>query len=995
MSFKLTKLADKTCETCPLYLHPSVNKQVPTEVHPNDHDGSVDVMFVAEAPGETEDSVGRPVVGVSGKILRRVIVQLNGSEKGTAYGNVVRCRPTTEDGNNRKPTPKEIGICCPNILDTIRKINPKRIVICGKSAAQGLALDPDTREPINPNISISKLRGLDYIVRTPDGSEYPATITYHFAYVARNPVSGSIFREDILRSFMRAKNEVPDYSKPGRPAVIADTVDKVRKLLEHMVHGLTSDTIVAMDYETDSISRINNKVLTVGFAFEPDRAFVIPYEHVESPWTSRELQEVRALLTKFFQTRKASYRSIVPHNAKFEAAITADAFGAYLGNLKLEDTMLRAHALNENRKAALGAAFGLKTLADEWLGFKGYEEPYIAEVVGLRNNGDLASASLRPLCDYNGMDCYVTYRLFHFGEAIARREGYQERLKRLGLGIHGPESAFASAMERNGIRVDMDRLEYYMTQDSPIYRRQKELEEELYGKETVKIANKMLLGSRRRVAGMQSIWGDQKDDPWVFSINKAESKKALYLDVLGLEANTTKSGKPSVDKDFYKRNKGIREVDILSEWTALDKLRGTYIEGIYKLVRNSRDMQDGRVRAAFNFHTTATSRTSSDSPNMQNIPKGKTPTAKAIKSLYITDEGYVMVCVDYSQAEVRWLAEMSGDDNLITAFQNVAKAKDAYLKNPTPENEVRLLSEGDFHRQTAAQLNDKDPQYVTDLERGAAKSVVFGLVYGMSAFGLASRLGIEVSEAEAYQEKFLNQFPQAKEWLSMVERQGFKEGYVESPIGRRRHLLSGFLVGSDNQFVEFGDGTRVPTDICKFKSYEDRVCRNAPIQSIASDTNLMACIAIQNYIIKNRRDWRLINIVHDSIIAEIPFPEVEEYTRIVNQIMIDPNLFKTFGFKLRVPFKVDFTVGPNWGDQLDVEIMERYFVHCNSCEEERLEKAKPENRRCEECGSKDAAVGMTQGPLKKLLKYLDSKYLYSEYWKYRNGKERNEIEVRF
>jgi len=250
----------------------------------------------------------------------------------------------------------------------------------------------------------------------------------------------------------------------------------------------------------------------------------------------------------------------------------------------------------------------------------------------------------------------------------------------------------------------------------------------------------------------------------------------------------------------------------------------------------------------------------------------------------------------------------------------------------------------------------------------------------MSAFGLSARLNISHNDAVAYQEKFLSQFPEARKWLTWIEAQGFNNGFVESPIGRRRHLVSHFVLGDDNEFMDSGDN-RVITDVGRHKRYEDRVCRNAPIQSVASDTNLMACINIQNHILDHRKDWKLCNIVHDSIIAEVPFPEVEEYVQVVDRIMTDPDIFKDFGIKFQVPFKADFTIGPNWGTQIDIDILEEYTVICRDCGEKRTEKSWPKNRRCEECGSRSVLLEVNTGPLDKALSYLDARYKYSEHWK--------------
>jgi DNA polymerase-1 len=963
-----------SCPGCPLNNQPHVQNRVSTEVHSRE----VDVMFIAEAPGDQENQQGRPVIGRTGQILRRVVKQLNnGGELGIAYGNVVRCRPIdSSDGlRDRPPSDQEASCCRANILADIQRIKPKYLVLCGKTAVTSLALDPATKEPVRRDLTVMAVRGNDFVVRTPDGTEYPATATYHFAYVARNAVAGSVFREDIARAFLRAKGSVPDYSKRGKPVEILDTVDKVRGFLKHLVRGLTSDDVVAMDYETDSANRIGNRLLTVSFAYGLDQGFSIPYRHPRSPWTVQEFEAVRNLLIKFFTTPKYSFGSLVAHNLKFEAAVTLDEFGVYLNTMRLEDTMLRAHSINENRKSALTRAFGLKVLSDEWLGFTGYRDPDIASVIEFVQKGRSADVDLKALCEYNAIDCYVTVRLYRMQDSVAEQENYKAQLKRLGVLMHGPVSVFTAQMERNGIRANSERLKFLMTDASPILMRQRDIEKELYALPTVQKANHLLLEQNKKVENMVGVWGNRKREPWLFHINRQASKEALYIKQLGLEAGLTAKGHPSIDKSFYERHKGVKEVDLLSEWTELDKLRGTYIEGIYKLIQQHPDMRDGRVRAQFNFHSTTTSRTSSEQPNMQNIPKGKTTSAKAIKSLYVVDPGYLMVCADYSQAEVRWLAEITKDQFLIGAFKNAEQVQQEYLRNPTPENAKRLKYEGDFHRQTAAKILGKKLQEVTDLERGQAKAIVFGLVYGMSAFGLAARLGISKEKAEVFLTSFMNQFPQARDWLEWIEREGFREGFVTSPIGRRRHLVSNYLLASANDiYMPFRGDERTMSDLGKFKLYEDRVCRNAPIQSIASDTNLMACIQIQQHINQYQRDWRLINIVHDSIMAEIPFREVGQYIEVANGIMTNPDIFKDFGIRLTVPFRADFTVGLNWGQQFDLTVSESCELVCKVCGKKRPESRRPKNPRCEACGSTDIEMQLVNGPLSSVLSYLEHRY---------------------
>jgi len=976
-TYRLAPIAKKTCESCPLH----VAKQVPTEYH----DRPTSVMFIAEAPGENEDKADRPIMGKSGLMLRRLVKQINnGNQVGVAYGNVVRCRPVTDKNLDRSPTIKEVAACRNNIMLDIRELKPKVIVLCGKAAAI-LARDTVTKELVStPDGTVAKLRGRWFVVKTPDGTEYPATITNHFAFVARNPIAGSLLRDDILRAFLLAAGKLPDFSRAGKPVKILNTVDEVRNLLRFMVKNLTKHDVVAMDYETSTgINRINSQITMIGFAYDEDQAYVIPYHHRESPWSREEFEQVRNLLIKFFTTKNVSFGSLIGHNIKFEGAITLDSFGVYLDSFPLECTLLRAHGLSESRAAIMGkgsGAFTLKTLMYEQLNFRGYKEARVADIVDARGSESFGDKPLQELAEYNGMDCYGDVRLYRYQDIVAEAEGYKDKLKTLGTTLHGPVSIYAAQMERNGIRINRDLLQQYMTNDSPIVKKLKQLESTLYSLESTKQANALLIAKSKKANGLKGIWGNRRAAPWLYYINKDDAKEALYIEVLKLKdtAKTTASGKYQIDVQFYKEHKGIVEVDLLAEWTALYKLKNTYIDGVHKIMQASTDMQDGRIRGQFNFHVAVTSRTSAEKPNMQNIPKGKTPMAKLIKGLYTVDPGYVMVCADYSQAEVRGWAEVSKDKNLLAAFNVLKDLRSEYLLNPTPENRDKILEAGDIHRQTAAQLNGKKPRDVTSEERDDCKKTVFGMTYGMTSFGLAKRLGCSVKEADEIIERFFKQFPEATKWLDWIEKVGFDATYVESLIFRRRHLVSKFMAGDKRNSY---DESRDPVD--DYLTYENRVCRNAPIQSMASDTNLMACINIQRYINQHGLDWRLINIVHDSIIAEIPFVEVAQYIKVSHDIMTSPDIFSGFGVTLKVPFESDYTVGPNWGDQIEIKITEAYQVKCRDCQKSRKVPEYPQNRRCEECGSKNVDVSILEGPIEKVLRYLDFKHHYSS-MKYRN-----------
>jgi len=248
--FVLSPLAKKTCEHCPLKRSRFVRKQVPTEVYPLRGKGRMaDVMFIAEAPGRVENETGRPFIGGTGKILRQLVHRINdGTQRGVAYGNIVRCRPVDEDDvfKDRPPTKRERDSCKRNILRDVMKINPSYIVLLGKSAAVGLAYDRVTGEPVDPKAKVFNLRGKEYIVKTPDGREFPAIITFHFAFISRMPNMAGVFEEDIRRAFFRSRGLISDYSERGKPTVVVDTVPRVRSLLKHMATKLGPDDVVAL-----------------------------------------------------------------------------------------------------------------------------------------------------------------------------------------------------------------------------------------------------------------------------------------------------------------------------------------------------------------------------------------------------------------------------------------------------------------------------------------------------------------------------------------------------------------------------------------------------------------------------------------------------------------------------------------------------------------------------------------------------------------------------
>jgi uracil-DNA glycosylase family 4 len=308
-------------------------------------------------------------------------------------------------------------------------------------------------------------------------------------------------------------------------------------------------------------------------------------------------------------------------------------------------------------------------------------------------------------------------------------------------------------------------------------------------------------------------------------------------------------------------------------------------------------------------------------PNLQQIPKGKNEAAKTLKSVFRpncvpgSQDLRVIVSCDLSQAEVRWLAEISGETVLRDMYVKRAEMLDLYSRKPSEALAKRIKDECDLHRSTAAEMEGVAIRDVTDGQRGDAKTITFGNIYGQTEYGLAAQLGCSEEEAKKKLARWMGRFLRARDWFDTTEDHAKKYGWVESPMGRRRHL-DALLLGADIR-----EGSAM--------GHLLRVSRNAPIQSVASDMNVWIAIKIQRYIDLHKKPWLLLALVHDAIIAEIPIDSVLDYVKTVKAIGESPKLLNPFGIKkLWVPHELEFEVGFNYGEtkKLTTSVMEQEQV---------------------------------------------------------------------
>ncbi|GAB4362838.1 MAG: DNA polymerase I [Deltaproteobacteria bacterium] len=347
-----------------------------------------------------------------------------------------------------------------------------------------------------------------------------------------------------------------------------------------------------------------------------------------------------------------------------------------------------------------------------------------------------------------------------------------------------------------------------------------------------------------------------------FNINSPKQLAVLLFEKLGLPpVKKTKTGY-STDVEVLERLKGLHEIPgRVLEYRTLAKIRSTYVEVLPNLV----DPRDGRIHTTFHLTQTATGRLSSSDPNLQNIPV-REELGRRIRSGFVAGEGCLFVGADYSQVELRLLAHLSGDAELVRRFR---------------EGE-------DIHAATAAAVFGVPDEGVTPELRRRAKVINFGILYGMSPFGLSRELGISPGEARSYIEHYFSRYPGVHAWVERVKEEARRDGYVATLLGRRRPLRD---IGSRNKVL---------------REAAERMAVNTPIQGSAADIIKLAMIRVDREFRKRKMEARLVLQIHDELIAELPREEADEAERILREAMEKV-------FPLSVPLTVSVSRGNHWG----------------------------------------------------------------------------------
>ena len=429
--------------------------------------------------------------------------------------------------------------------------------------------------------------------------------------------------------------------------------------------------------------------------------------------------------------------------------------------------------------------------------------------------------------EYAAEDAEVT---MHLHRVLHPRVVAEPALERIYRDMEIPVSRILQRMERTGVLVDARLLE---VQSGELGARMMEFERRAY-----------------ELAGQP------------FNLNSPKQLGEILFERQKLPVvKKTASGAPSTDEEVLERLAEDHPLPrLLLDWRGLSKLKSTYADKLPKMI----DPRTGRVHTSYSQAVAVTGRLASNDPNLQNIPI-RTAEGRRIREAFVAPPGHQLVSADYSQIELRVMAHISGDEGLLRAF-----------------------AEGlDVHRATASEVFGVPVAEVTSEQRRYAKVINFGLIYGMSAFGLASNLGIERDAAKSYIERYFARYPGVARYMEETRRRAHQDGYVETVFGRRLWLSE---INSPN-------GPR--------RQAAERAAINAPMQGTAADLIKRAMIAVQDWLDAERLGSRMIMQVHDELVLEVPEAELDRIRRDLPARM-------TGVAQLRVPLEVGVGAGPNW-----------------------------------------------------------------------------------
>ena len=583
--------------------------------------------------------------------------------------------------------------------------------------------------------------------------------------------------------------------------------------LDKWLKKIESSSLTAVDTETTSLDALAAELVGISLSVQPGEACYIPVAH-----RNGEVQLDRDLvLTRMKSWLESEKHLKVGQNLKYDAHIFAN-YGITLKGVAF-DTLLESYVLEShlphNMDSLAERHLGMKTIRYEEVCGKGVHQIGFDQV------------DLKIATDYAAEDADITLRLhLELWPQIQESPGLLYIYEKVEM----PAMRVLGIMERNGIRIDSALLG---KQGQQVGKRLLELEGEIH-----------------KLAGQP------------FNIQSPKQIAEILFGQLELPViKKTPSGAPSTDEEVLQKLAEDYPLPArILDYRSLAKLMSTYIEKLPRMA----DPKTGRVHTNFSQATAVTGRLASSDPNLQNIPV-RTEEGRRIREAFIPAEGCKLLSADYSQIELRIMAHIAEDENLLAAFRDGK----------------------DVHQATAAEIFGVPLSDVNSEQRRYAKVINFGLIYGMSAFGLAGNLGIERSAAQNYIAKYFDRYPGVAQYMERTRLEARENGYVETVFGRRLWLPE----------IKGSNGPR--------RQGAERAAINAPMQGTAADLIKLAMIAVEEWLEKEQLRTKMLLQVHDELVFDVPLDEIELLQAKLPDLMCHVA-------QLKVPLVVSIGIGDNW-----------------------------------------------------------------------------------
>ncbi len=583
-----------------------------------------------------------------------------------------------------------------------------------------------------------------------------------------------------------------------------------RKLL---LKNLLQQKSVCFDTETTSLNTMEAELVGIAFSYEKGKGYYLPI--------SEDKEEAQKVLEEFRPFFENTSIEKIGQNIKYDIKVLNNY------NIKVEgsifDTMLAHYLINPDMR------HNMNVLAETYLN---YQPISIETLIGKKgkNQKSMRDTSVEDQTEYAVEDADITYQL----KEIFENNLAKDKLEKLFNEIEIPLLNVLAEMELEGINVDADflkNLSIDLTKDIL------ELETKIYGEAKVE-----------------------------FNLASPKQLGEVLFDHLKLveKPKKTKTGQYKTSEDVLSYLAPDHEIiaNVL-QWRGLVKLKNTYVDAL----PNEINKKTGRIHTTYSQAVAATGRLSSNNPNLQNIPI-RTERGRQVRKAFIPrDKNYVLLAADYSQIELRLIAELSGDEAMKTSF----------------------LNGEDIHKATAAKVFNVPLDEVTREQRSNAKTVNFGIIYGVSAFGLSQQTDLSRKEAKELIDTYYETYPTLKAYISNQVTFAQEHGYVETLLGRRRYLKN---INSQNSIVRSGD---------------ERNAVNAPIQGSAADIIKIAMINISKRLKEGNYKSKMLLQVHDELVFDIHKNELEILKPIIKHEMEN-------AYKISIPLTVEMDTGDNWLD---------------------------------------------------------------------------------